>query len=191
MTPRRTLVAALLVVAAACADSSSPRQPDVRPVPLDGPTLAPIVVSGGEDSDPPPPPIDTLSAAVGDTPSLTFQLIHRATFTSDLAGTMGWIAWGSATQPKGTRVEGSSQVYYGKGYLRGTGVVRISDARGALTIDFAKQLDTTSAVVTTTCSAKEGGACATLGFRNASYTPTGGVAARASGKLLVGIPSRQ
>lgn len=196
-----------LALAVACGEGSAPRTPATREVqPFAGPPANAVLVRGSKDGDPPPPPLDTLSSAVGSssgalalaadgttlaTPTVTFDILHRATFTSNLEGTAGWMAWGKAIQPKGSRIEGYAEVYYGTGYLRGSGTVRISDAKGALTIDFAKHLDTQNATIWTACTGDPSGACAIIYYRGAAYTPTGGRTVIVAGRLLVGVPARQ
>ena len=203
---RRQFIIASVAMAflAACADTNSPKELDTL-TELEGPPAAIIYVDGGRDGEPPPPPIDTLSRADGamtesaslsdgsaqaaalSSASISFSILHRATFTSDLEGTMGWMSWGKAEQPKGTTLEGYAEVYYRQNYLAGKGAVKITDARGTLYIDFGKHLDVRNGSVSTSCRAEKGGACATLYYRGATYVPRDGRPGFASGRLLVGV----
>ncbi|HYD53460.1 MAG TPA: hypothetical protein VEA99_12565 [Gemmatimonadaceae bacterium] len=185
------MLAASLLVVSACSDAGDPKGPEASVDPVAGGAQAYVEVIGGEDSDPPPPPVDTMSVSEGGGYSTSFYIMHRATFTSNLEGTRGWIAWGLAKQPAGTDVAGGSEVYYEKGYLRGKGEVRISTRRGSLYIDFARHLDTANAIIHTNCKGERGGACATLAFRGAVYAPYYGRAERVSGRLYVGVPYKQ
>lgn len=189
---RTFLLIPFLFVAAACAETNVPESPTDRPVVHDGPRPASVEVDPGDgESEPPPPPIDTMSVAYGSGGGTTFQIAHRLTFTSDERGVMGWVAWGQSEQPRGTKVEGEAQLYYGTGYLEGKGVVRMVNSRGALTIDFARHLDRENAYFRTDCRSERGGACATLRYYGATYTPAYGNPVRVSGELHVGLRLKQ
>lgn len=204
---RACFAIASLALVAGCAEGNAPRE--LEKVEAFGePPLSYIEFEGGKDGEPPPPPKDTLSRADGApmesaslmsaesgatqslaSSSVSFSILHRATFTSDLEGTMGWIAWGRAPQPKGTYIEGEAEVYYrADSPLSGKGVVRIIDGKGSVTIDFARHLDTKNATINTACKAEKGGACATLYYRGATYRPRDSkVGTLVSGRLLVGV----
>jgi hypothetical protein len=169
VTVRRFAQIAVTALAlAACAEGSAPEQESLSSaVPFEGKAGSFVEVIGGDDGLPPPPPIDTMSSAEGGGQNSSFRIAHRARFTSDIEGTMGWIGWGDSKQPEGTRVDGESVVYYRKGELFGKGLIRMSTVRGTLYIDFAEHLDRENGIIHTACKSERGGACATLRFRGA------------------------
>jgi hypothetical protein len=194
-SPRNVSSLSLLLLVAAiaggCAEASSPRSPEAAaPEVFSGPPASFVIIGGGPDGDPPPPPIDTMSSSEGGGQTTSFRIAHRARFTSDIEGTMGWIGWGESKQPEGTRVDGESVVYYRKGELFGKGLVRMSTVRGSLYIDFAEHLDRENGIIHTNCKSEKGGACATLRFRGAVFYPVNGRPERVSGLLLIGVPTK-
>ena len=187
---RFVVPAVLVLTVTGCADRELPQEATSSLSPTGVPLSSFVVIEGGDDGEPPPPPIDTMAVSEGSGYSSSFRILHRATFTSNLEGTRGWIAWGEAKQPEGTDVAGGSELYYEKGYLRGKGEVRLATRRGSLYIDFARNLDTANAIIHTNCKSERGGACATLVFKGAVYAPVDGRAERVSGRLYVGVASK-
>ena len=187
---RLVVPAVLVLTLAACTERELPQESTSAVSPTGAPLASFVAVEGGDDGEPPPPPIDTMAVSEGSGYSSSFLITHRVTFTSNLEGTRGWLAWGVAKQPEGTDVAGGSEIYYEKGYLRGKGEVRISTRKGSLYIDFARNLDTANAIIHTNCKSERGGACATLGFKGAVYAPADGRAERVSGRLYVGVGAK-
>jgi len=143
------------------------------------------------DHPPPPPPIDTLSQlTMGGLQGADFSdLILRARYNLDEKGTRGWLDFPPDNQPPGVRVDSSARIIIHGKKIGGAGTIQITGVAGTVDINLERVSGSGSAIAGRCKSENDRkGACATIRFKDVTWTPKGGQSSPQPGTLEVGVP---